>query len=133
MATIDISTTGTAGPLTTALGGPGIGILLSLPPAPPCPECPPFPPTPLAPVTQANPLPQALPAGVDFGFDVDATFGLNPFLPLVSGLANLGQELLHRLSTPRGSLPYDADYGYDLRELLNETMTSAAIRTTSSS
>lgn len=91
----------------------------------PCPGCPPAPPTPLAPVVTLNTLPQSSPDGTDFGQDIDATFDLNPFMPLIGELANLGQALLHRLSTARGSLPYDLNYGYDIRELLNETMTPA--------
>lgn len=88
------------------------------------PPAPPVPPAPLPPVV-FNTLPQTGPDGVDFGQDIDATFDLNPFLQLIGGLANLGQALVHRLSTPRGALPYDANYGYDIRDLLNETMTPA--------
>jgi phage baseplate assembly protein W len=81
------------------------------------------PPPPLPPITLQQPLVAQLPSSVDFGQDIDASAGLNPYMRLIGGLPNVGQALLHRLSTPRGSLPYDANYGYDVRELLNETMT----------
>jgi phage baseplate assembly protein W len=83
----------------------------------------PPPPPPLPPITLQQPLVAQLPSSVDFGQDIDASAGLNPYMRLIGGLPNVGQALLHRLSTPRGSLPYDANYGYDVRELLNETMT----------
>jgi hypothetical protein len=83
----------------------------------------PPPPPPLPPIALQQPLVAQLPSSVDFGQDIDASAGLNPYMRLIGGLPNVGQALLHRLSTPRGSLPYDANYGYDVRELLNETMT----------
>lgn|SRR5574337_242848 len=99
-------------------GGAGIGYH-----SPAFPDGAPPPPPPLPPLTFANPTVAAQLATVDFGQDIDASDDLNPFLQLLDGLPNLGQALAHRLSTPRGSLPYDANYGYDVRELLNETMT----------
>ncbi len=41
---------------------------------------------------------------------------------LVGGLANLGQALAHRLTTERGNLFYDQNYGTDTRDWLNETI-----------
>lgn len=63
----------------------------------------------------------------DFGTDIDFQNGLNPLLVLVSGTTNLGQALVHRLSTPRLSLWYDPDYGTDLRAYLNETLNNAKL------
>lgn len=60
-----------------------------------------------------------------YGQDIDFMNGLNPLLPLLGGLANLGQALAHRLSTPRGGLFYDPGYGTDIRAYLNEAMTAA--------
>jgi phage baseplate assembly protein W len=41
-----------------------------------------------------------------------------------SGFENLRERLLRRLTTPRGSLYYDPDYGMDVRLLLNEGMSA---------
>lgn len=60
----------------------------------------------------------------DFGTDINFLTGLDPRLGLVSGTANLGQALAHRLTTPRGSLFYDPDYGTDIRAYLNDTITA---------
>ena len=53
-----------------------------------------------------------------FGVDVGAVTDTSPDWRLVAGLANLGQALVRRLSTPRGGLHYDPDYGLDLREFV---------------
>lgn len=55
-----------------------------------------------------------------FGIDISATPDLN--FNYKSGLANLRERLLRRLTTPRGSLHYDPDYGMDIRLLLNESL-----------
>lgn len=59
----------------------------------------------------------------DFGQDVSCLNDLDPSLSLVNGTQLLGQDLLHRLTTARGSLQYDLDYGYDTRTLLNASIT----------
>lgn len=63
----------------------------------------------------------------DFGSDFDFLNGLNPAFPLVTGYANLGQALAHRLQTPRGGLFYDPDYGTDIRGYLNAPMTGPTV------
>jgi len=60
---------------------------------------------------------------VDYGQDFDFLIGLDPRLRLLGGLANLEQALVHRLTTPRGGLFYDANYGTDIRVYLNEAVT----------
>lgn len=61
-------------------------------------------------------------APVDFGQDISCLFGLDPLLGLVGGLDCLGQALVHRLSTPRGGLFYDPNYGTDLRAYIEENI-----------
>lgn len=59
--------------------------------------------------------------GTDFRTRPDLSFELQ------SGWRNLREAILRRLSTPRGGLFYDANYGYDLREFLNEAATTATL------
>ena len=66
-------------------------------------------------------------APVDFGQDIDVRSGLDPLLGLVSGTQNLGQALVGRLSTPRGGLFYDPNYGTDLRSYLNDSVSAATL------
>lgn len=56
--------------------------------------------------------------GATVGLDVLCHPDLDPQLRLVGGFPLLAQDLLNRLSTPRGGLFYDPSYGYDLRALL---------------
>lgn len=67
------------------------------------------------------------PGTPDFGTDFQFLAGLNPSLSLTSGVATLGQDIAHRLMTPRGGLFYDPDYGTDLRVYLNAPMTSQTL------
>lgn len=46
---------------------------------------------------------------------------------LVTERQNLGCALARRLSTPRGALDHDPNYGYDLRGSLNEGLTQTAL------
>lgn len=85
------------------------GTGISTPPAPP-------------PVFIPNPL-SGLSLPTDFGMDIDCFDDLNPLMQLVGGFQNLGQALAHRLSTPRGTLPYDLNYGTDIRAFLNAAIT----------
>jgi hypothetical protein len=48
---------------------------------------------------------------------------IDPFSPRA-----LGEALARRLDCPRGGLPDDADYGIDLRDMLNVGLTTAEIR-----
>jgi hypothetical protein len=56
---------------------------------------------------------------IDYGSDFGGVMDLSPSLGLVSGRLALAQAIARRLTTPRGSLFYDPDYGYDLRQHLN--------------
>ena len=57
----------------------------------------------------------------DFGTDIAALGGIGKKFRLVSGVLNYIQAIVRRLSTPRGGLFYAPDYGFDVREFLNET------------
>lgn len=62
---------------------------------------------------------------IDYGADIGAVPDLDPMLPTVTGRAVLREALVRRLSTPRGALFYEPDYGYDLRALLSEGITGS--------
>jgi phage baseplate assembly protein W len=66
-------------------------------------------------------------APVDFGTDLSCTDDLDPAMAEVSGITLLAQAIYRRLTTPRGALWEDPDYGFDVRELLSSTMTPAQI------
>lgn len=53
-----------------------------------------------------------------FGTDISCVDDLDPTFGLVAGNTTLAQAILRRLSTPRGGLLDDPDYGYDVRSLL---------------
>lgn len=57
----------------------------------------------------------------DFGTDV-STFPDLDFIP-ISGQAAVGEAVARRLMTPRGSLPFLPNYGTDIRNRLNDTIT----------
>jgi hypothetical protein len=61
------------------------------------------------------------------GSDWLALNDLDVYGQVVSGLACLGQDLLHRFTTPRGGLFYDLSYGKDLRVYLEESLTPERI------
>lgn len=69
------------------------------------------------------------------GFDpttlgTDINLGMNDLAGvwgLASGLLNLGNAWVRRLSCPPGRLIYDDDYGYDVFGLLNASLTAADI------
>lgn len=57
------------------------------------------------------------------GTDVSMIDDVDPVWGIASGYANLARALLRRLSTDRGGLFYDPDYGYNVTDLLNAGMT----------
>lgn len=61
------------------------------------------------------------------GQDIDCFDDLNPQMRMVGGFANLGQALAHRLTTPRGTLADDPDYGTDTRMYLNAALPPTAL------
>jgi hypothetical protein len=63
----------------------------------------------------------------DFGTDVSTFPDLDPAFALISDKRAVGEAIARRLMTPHGSIDYDADYGYDVRDLLNEDMGPAEL------
>jgi hypothetical protein len=59
----------------------------------------------------------------DLGTDVDTAWGIPLRWGLATGRKNLGNAIARRLSTPRGSLYYDPDYGEDIRGSINASST----------
>lgn len=52
------------------------------------------------------------------GSDFSGVFDLTPTLETVEGRQALAQAILGRLVTPRGGLPEDPSYGFDLRNVI---------------
>jgi hypothetical protein len=59
----------------------------------------------------------------DFGRDLSCVEDLDLMMTEVEGSIVLGQDLARRLSTPRGALLEDPNYGRDLRQYLSRGMT----------
>lgn len=59
----------------------------------------------------------------DFGSDILVFPDLDETMEPRTGAVVLGDALARRLTTPRGSLPFHPNYGFDLREYLNSEMT----------
>lgn len=59
----------------------------------------------------------------DFGMAIDCTTSVGRRFAFASGLRNLGNSLVRRLITPRGKLPWDPDYGTDMRDFLHSGAT----------
>ena len=57
------------------------------------------------------------------GSDLSAIYDLTPNMAEVSGRTCLVQNLCRRLTTPRGGLIYDLNYGYDLTGFINAGLT----------
>lgn len=61
------------------------------------------------------------------GTDISCIDDFDAGMSLVSGTVMLGQALLRRLTTPAGGLWYDAEYGYDVRELVESSHDRASL------
>lgn len=59
---------------------------------------------------------------VDYGTDLSCVFDLDPGLAEVTGNVLMGQACARRLTTPRGTLIDDPNYGYDIRQFLNDDL-----------
>lgn len=66
---------------------------------------------------------------VDFGTDIACTTSIGSRFQLASGFINLANALVRRLITPRGTLDYAPDYGYDVRDWLNHDTGQASMFT----
>jgi hypothetical protein len=63
----------------------------------------------------------------DLGTDVALTEDLSGVWGVASARTNLAMAIYRRLSTTRGGLFYDADYGFNLTDLLNSELSTADI------
>jgi hypothetical protein len=91
------------------------------------------------PAVPAPPLPlrrsvtsPAAPDAERLGIDLDVIDDLPPTFRLASGQKNLANALVRQLITPEGALAAfggDPEYGYDLRDKLNESWTQAGLAT----
>ncbi len=69
----------------------------------------------------------------DYGTSLDVVKDI-PLTPQsASGMRNLANAIVRRLTTPRGGLAYAPDYGFDVRDLLNETVTPSFVAATQDS
>lgn len=64
----------------------------------------------------------------DFGLDVSTFPDLDVQGRQISDVRSVVECTLRRLITPNGSLRYDTDFGYDLRDLLNDDLTDLELR-----
>lgn len=64
----------------------------------------------------------------DYGFDVSTFPDLNVTGVAIKSKRAVAERVLRRWVTPSGSLDYDPDAGYDLRDLLNDDLTTADLR-----
>ena len=58
---------------------------------------------------------------VDYGTDISDFPDLDPMFPEFTGRLIVLESIYRRLTTPRGSLFYDGNYGFNLRDLLGES------------
>ena len=72
-------------------------------------------------------------APLGYGTDLSCVTDLTEDLAEVdpNSVQGIAEALIRRLITPRGALPDDPDYGYDLRGLLNRGTTLAELRNAS--
>jgi phage baseplate assembly protein W len=59
---------------------------------------------------------------VDFGEDLSCTTDLDPRCVTVTGNRLVGEAIFRRLTTPRGRLLSDRNYGIDIRDYINADM-----------
>ncbi len=69
-------------------------------------------------------IPATLPGVVTpvFGRDLFCTTDLDPGMLEVDGLTCLGQALFRRITTPRGQVIDDPNYGFDVTQFLNDDL-----------
>jgi phage baseplate assembly protein W len=65
---------------------------------------------------------------IDFGADVSTFPDLDVRGTEISDVRSVVEASLRRLITPNGSLEYDRDFGYDLRDLLHDDLTETDLR-----
>lgn len=65
----------------------------------------------------------------DLGRDISVFPDLGKRFRIVSGRRCLAEDLLKRITTPRGKLHYAPDYGIDVRDFLNDAITADKLKT----
>lgn len=68
----------------------------------------------------------------DVGDDIECVRDLGTTLSLAVGVHNLGNALARRLTTPRGGLFYEPDYGIDVRNFLKAGFTESSVKSVGS-
>jgi hypothetical protein len=63
----------------------------------------------------------------DYGTDLSCVFDLDPMGAMVTGRTLLSQALIRRISTPRGRLLDDPNYGFDVTDALGDDVTAADV------
>jgi|LNFM01.1.fsa_nt_gb phage baseplate assembly protein W len=69
---------------------------------------------------------------IDFGDDIDGVLDVNSDFAIATPERALVQAALRRLTTPRGSLFYDPEYGYSLLARVADTIDDATTFETAS-
>lgn len=64
---------------------------------------------------------------VDFGTTLSCVFDIDSMGATVSGLLALSQALVRRITTPRGRLLTDPNYGYDVSGELNDDVVAQQV------
>ena len=65
---------------------------------------------------------------IDFGTDVSTFPDLDVRGTQIKDTRSVAECCLRRLMTPNGTLEYDAEAGYDLRDLLNDDLADSDLR-----
>jgi hypothetical protein len=60
----------------------------------------------------------------DYGRDLSCTTDIEPMFREVTGIELMQQAIIRRLITPRGGLLGAPNYGYDVRNLINDSLSS---------
>lgn len=63
----------------------------------------------------------------ELGSDIAGVFDLDTALSVVTGRTALAQQILRRLTTPRGGLPGTPTYGYDLESLIGANIIASVV------
>lgn len=66
-------------------------------------------------------------ADTDYGTDLAGVGDLDPYGAVVSGTLVVAQACARRLSTPRGRVIDDPNYGFDLTQFINDDATNSSL------
>jgi len=69
----------------------------------------------------------------DYGHDLSCVFDLDAGMAEVDGRTALAQALARRLITPRGGLIDDGNYGFDVRQFINDDASTSDLARIASS